>query len=111
MIDKDIFARIAKRIDSYEEAMIDMQIALTAIPALSPENGGDGEYEKSRYIILSLRRLGFYGIKEINAPDSRVSSGIRPNIIVNVPGKNLEKTAWILTHMDIVPPGELKFWS
>jgi len=110
MIDKYIFARIAERIDSYEEAMIEMQIALTAMPALSPENGGDGEYEKSRYIISSLRRLGFSGIKEINAPDSRVSSGIRPNIIVNVPGKNLKKTVWILTHIDIVPPGEIKFW-
>ena len=110
MIDKGIFARIAKRIDSYEEAMIEMQIALTAIPALSPDNGGDGEDEKSRYIISFLRRLGFSGIKEINAPDSRVSSGIRPNIIVNVPGKNLNKTVWILTHMDIVPPGEIKFW-
>ena len=110
MIDKYIFARIAERIDSYEEAMIEMQIALTAIPALSPENEGDGEYEKSRYIISSLNRLGFSGIKEINAPDSRVSSGIRPNIIVNVPGRNLKKTVWILTHVDIVPPGEIKFW-
>jgi succinyl-diaminopimelate desuccinylase len=111
MIDKDTFVRIAKRIDSYERAMIEMQIGLTAIPALSPENGGDGEYEKSRFIISSLRHLGFPNIKVIDAPDSRVSSGVRPNIIVSVPGKNIKNTAWILTHMDIVPPGEIKLWS
>jgi succinyl-diaminopimelate desuccinylase len=111
MIDKKIFARITKRINSYEDAMIEMQLALTAIPALSPDNGGDGEYEKSRYLIASLHRLGFHSIKEINAPDSRVSSGLRPNIIVNIPGKNLKKTVWILTHMDVVPPGEIKLWN
>lgn len=110
MVVRDVFARIAKRIDSFKEAMIEMQIALTAIPALSPENGGDGEYEKSRYIISSLNRMGFTDIKEINAPDDRVSSGVRPNVIVNVSGKDLKRTVWILTHMDIVPPGELKFW-
>ena len=88
-----------------------MQIGLTAIPALAPENGGDGEYEKARYLLANLRELGFTDIWEINAPDSRVSSKVRPNIIASVPGRKDNRTVWILTHLDIVPPGEMKFWD
>ena len=55
MIDQAAFDAVQKRIDSYREAMIRMQIGLTAIPALSPENGGDGEWEKSRYLLSNLR--------------------------------------------------------
>ncbi|OPY09498.1 MAG: Succinyl-diaminopimelate desuccinylase [Syntrophaceae bacterium PtaB.Bin095] len=111
MIDQAIFSTVRRRIDSYREAMIQMQIGLTAIPALAPENGGDGEYEKARYLLANLRELGFTDIWEINAPDSRVSSKVRPNIIASVPGRKDNRTVWILTHLDIVPPGEMKFWD
>ena len=111
MIDQAIFSTVQRRIDSYREAMIQMQIGLTAIPALAPENGGDGEYEKARYLLANLRELGFTDIWEINAPDSRVSSKVRPNIIASVPGRKDNRTVWILTHLDIVPPGEMKFWD
>ncbi|MDD5711570.1 MAG: M20 family metallo-hydrolase, partial [Smithellaceae bacterium] len=49
-------------------------------------------------------------VKQIDAPDARVSSASRPNVIVRVPGRTQGST-WILTHLDIVPPGELKFWN
>lgn len=111
MIDKSVFECLTERIDSYKQAMVEMQISLTAIPALSPENGGDGEYEKSRFLLSCLRRLGFPAVGELNAPDPRVSSGVRPNLIVTLSGKDKKKTIWILTHMDIVPPGEIKLWS
>jgi succinyl-diaminopimelate desuccinylase len=91
--------------------MIQMQIELTAIPALSPDSGGQGEYEKARYLKEKLTSLGFTQIREINAPDGRVASGIRPNLLVMHPGKRADKTTWILTHTDIVPPGEMAFWS
>jgi succinyl-diaminopimelate desuccinylase len=111
MTGKNIFERAARRIGNCEKAMIQMQIALTAIPALSPENGGDGEYEKAKYLYSCLRRLGFVDIIEINAPDERVSSGIRPNLITTIPGRNRGRTVWILTHLDVVPPGEMNYWE
>ena len=107
----NILERIGKRIDSYKDDMVRMQIGLTAIPALSPDSGGDGEYEKAKFLIDCLHDLGFSDIKEFNAPDKRVSSGLRPNIVVTIPGENLEKTVWILTHTDIVPPGEMSLWK
>ncbi|MBN2569454.1 MAG: M20 family metallo-hydrolase [Deltaproteobacteria bacterium] len=111
MVDKVILKKICKKIDSYRDDMIELQRLLTAIPAIGPENKGDGEYEKARVLINYMRSRGFKDIVEYNAPDDRVSSGIRPNIILTLPGRNPKKTVWILTHTDIVPPGEMNLWD
>ncbi len=111
MTDENIIKKIEERIDSYENEMIALQIALTSIPALAPENGGDGEYEKAGYLTKYLKQAGFGNISRFDAPDDRVSSRCRPNIVVNIPGNNPERTVWILTHTDVVPPGELKLWN
>jgi succinyl-diaminopimelate desuccinylase len=111
VIDKKGFDKIARRIDTYEDAMIEMQISLTAIPAISPDNGGDGEFEKAKYLSSCLKKMNFPNPIEMYAFDARVSSGFRPNLILKIPGKNTNKTSWILTHMDIVPPGEADLWD
>lgn len=111
MIDKDLFKRISDRIDSYRDAMIELQIGLTAIPAVGPENGGDGELLKANYLKKRLIELGFTNFQHYDAQDERVSSKTRPNMIVTVDGRNKSKFTWIITHLDIVPPGEIKLWS
>ena len=50
MIDEEKFKRVSQRIDSYREAMIELQIALSGVSAVGPENGGDGELFKVRFI-------------------------------------------------------------
>ncbi len=102
--------RIHKRIDGYRDEMIRLQIELTAIPALSPDNGGDGEYKKSEFLLKTLERMGFNDLRRCDAPDPRVSSGIRPNIVATLPGKS-QRSVWIMTHMDVVPPGQAGLWS
>lgn len=111
MIDSGIFQRIAKRIEGYEKDMIRLQLALTAIPALAPENGGDGEMEKAKFLVGCLRDLGFPRVENCDAPDARVPTGVRPNLIARIPGRNPDRTVWVMTHTDIVPPGELKLWE
>ncbi len=105
------FERIARRIDAYEKDMVKMQFDLTALPAMSPDNGGDGEFARVQLILSYLNEMNFPDVIEINAPDSRVSAGMRPNLYVRIPGKNTEKTVWILTHTDVVPPGETGLWN
>ena len=105
------FETIIRRIDSYKDAMIKLQVDLTAIPAMSPDNGGDGEFNKAQFIFKYLTVMNFPNVVEIDAPDSRTSSGIRPNLVVTIPGNNPQKTVWIMTHMDVVPPGELELWD
>lgn len=111
MINDDAFQKIIQKIDSFRDDMIKLQIDLTAIPALSPENGGEGEYDKARFLMSYLRKNGFGDVVEIDAPDERVASGVRPTIVAKIPGKNPDKTVWLITHTDIVPPGELKLWD
>ena len=106
-----VYESISRRIDAYENAMIKMQYELTAIPAMSPDNGGDGEFEKVQHLLSCLHELKFPQALHINAPDDRVSAGIRPNLIVHIPGRNPTATVWILTHTDIVPPGEIGLWN
>jgi len=105
------FETIIRRINSYKDAMIKLQVDLTAIPAMSPDNGGDGEFNKAQFIFKYLTVMNFPNVVEIDAPDSRTSSGIRPNLVVTIPGNNPQKTVWIMTHMDVVPPGELELWD
>ncbi len=111
MIDKNLFKRVTDRIDSYREAMIDLQIGLTAIPAVGPENGGDGELLKADYLKKRLIEMGFNNFQHYDAPDERVTSKTRPNFLATVEGSNKYKFVWIITHLDIVPPGEIKLWS
>lgn len=111
MIDKNLFKRISDRIDTYRNAMIDLQIGLTAIPAVGPENGGDGEFLKANYLEKRLTEMGFTNFQHHDAPDERVTAQIRPNFITTIDGANRSKFVWIVTHLDIVPPGEIKLWS
>ncbi len=69
MFEKDLFQRIAGRIESYRDAMIDLQIGLTAIPAVGPENGGDGELLKANYLKKRLIGPGFTNFQHYDARD------------------------------------------
>jgi succinyl-diaminopimelate desuccinylase len=111
MFDADQFKKVSQIIDSYREAMIELQTALCAVPAVGPENGGDGELLKANLLQDRLLQMGFKNFRHCDAQDQRVSSGIRPNFITTIAGKNKNRFIWIITHMDIVPPGEIKLWS
>lgn len=103
--------RVMERIDSYEDDMVRLQIELTAIPALAPESGGDGEYEKTLFLKKKLADFGFSDIESIGAPDTRVTSGVRPNLITRLKGSSGGRAVWIFTHVDVVPPGEITLWD
>ena len=80
-------ARLAARIEGYRDEMVEFQCRLTAVTALGPENGGDGEWLRSRHLIEQLRAFGLDQIEEIDAPDPRVSTGLRPNLVVRMRGR------------------------
>lgn len=110
MISQDVIQRVNARIEAYKKDMINLQIELTSIPAIAPDNGGEGEMGKAVFLTGRLHEFGFKDITRIDAPDPRVPSGVRPNIFLKIPGKQ-ERTTWIMTHLDIVPPGELNLWD
>jgi len=105
------FNEIAKRIDSFRDEMIDMQIKLCSIPAIAPTSGGEGEAKKADFLLDVLKNIGLDQIDLIKAPDMDAPSNYRPNILARYKGKNSSRTIWVMTHMDIVPPGELSMWN
>jgi succinyl-diaminopimelate desuccinylase len=103
----ELFAEL----DRKEEAVVELQRSLTAIPALGPRNGGDGEKEKAEFLLDLLRSMSIEDIREFRAPDPDVPCGYRPNIAAVIPGRNTGKTLWVISHIDVVPPGDLALWD
>jgi succinyl-diaminopimelate desuccinylase len=103
--------KIAKRIESFRDEMVDMQIKLCSIPAISPSSGGEGEVKKAEVLVDFLKKNSFSGVEVIKAPDLDADCGYRPNILAFYKGKSSAKTVWVMTHMDIVPPGEMSLWK
>ncbi len=101
---------LLRSLDSEAETVIRWQREMTARPALAPENQGEGEEAKAAWLLEELVRLGVPGLRRHPCGDERVPSGFRPNISARVPG-NSPKTLWIVGHMDVVPPGDLRLWS
>lgn len=90
---------------------VELMRRLVAIPAIAPENGGDGEYTKAKFLINYLDKMGFDELNWYDAKDVRVSNNYRPNIVAKIYGKNRERTIWFISHLDIVPPGDLAKWE
>ena len=111
MVDEPTFQRISRRIDTYRNDMVELQKALTAVPAVGPINGGNGEMLKAQLLKRRLIEMGFVSFRHYDAPDDSVSAGLRPNFLTSMEGINQSRFVWIITHLDIVPPGELNLWS
>jgi succinyl-diaminopimelate desuccinylase len=103
--------KIYQRIDEYRDEIIKFQSELTSRVALCPENGGTGEHEKAEYLKTRLEEMNPDDLLEIKAPDSRAQDGYRPNIIARWGKDESRPVVWVLSHMDIVPPGDLSLWD
>ena len=99
------------RIDGLREWAVELQRGLVAIPALDPGSGGDGEYDKAVWLEGVLRTLGFDAVERYDAPDERAKCGVRPNLVARLRGTSSARTVWIMSHLDVVPPGELSAWT
>lgn len=104
--------KVFSRISSYREEAIRMQRELTALPALSPSSGGEGEWKKAHKVREYMDAIGFERLIEYNCPDDEVPiEKTRPNQAYIIRGKRHDRTNWIMSHLDIVPPGERRLWD
>ncbi len=64
-------------------------------------------------MIEIIKDWPFDEVRVYNAPDKRAKKGVRPNILAYYYGKNGKKSPrlLILTHLDVVPPGDLSKWT
>lgn len=100
-------------IDNSKDKMVELESLLTSLPALAPENGGQGEDKKAAALTDWLLKNGFSSqqIVRFDAPDSRVESGKRPSLVVTIPGESDEHSVWVMAHLDVVPVGDLGLWK
>jgi succinyl-diaminopimelate desuccinylase len=118
MPDSDVFRRLSARIDEFEPAMVELQERLVALPAISPKSGGEGEKAKADYLRGLLESWGLE-VEEFRAPDPAAPCGYRPSLVARFsrdresrkPREREGATLWIMTHVDVVPPGPRDLWQ
>jgi succinyl-diaminopimelate desuccinylase len=103
--------KVFSAIEKMTTEMTSVSMQLIRIPAIAPENGGEGELKKAERLIQILDDMGFDKIERHDATDGRVPSNKRPNIIAYCHGEKTAERLWIVTHLDIVPPGEDSLWT
>lgn len=104
------FQPLIDALDGQADRVAALQQTLTACRALAPENGGQGEEEKTAFIAAQLRAAGVTDLRRFDAPDPRVPCGHRPNLVARIPGRS-PRTLWIFAHTDVVPSGPVEEWS
>jgi succinyl-diaminopimelate desuccinylase len=103
---RDLFAQVA----AHETDMVEMLSGLIRIPALGPRNGGEGEMKKAKWLAAYCESHGFK-VEWFNAPCPDVPDKVRPNLLVRLPGRSKARTLWIMSHIDVVPPGSEADWK
>jgi succinyl-diaminopimelate desuccinylase len=103
------FRLVCQRLETYQEDVIELQRHMVSRVALGPEVGGVGEADKAAFLKELLESWGLE-VQNYPAPDDRVPGGSRPNLVAYLPGNRPEKL-WVLSHMDVVPPGDPSLWD
>ena len=97
---------------------VELETELCKRPAISPESGGEGELDKCEFLAGWLKAQGIDQLERYDAPDSRAKGGIRPSLVATIQGGTSALSGpggsprlWIMSHLDVVPPGELSLWQ
>ena len=102
---------VISEVENLENEMVQTMMELIKIPAIAPESGGEGESKKADKLLHILKEIIIDKIEHYNAEDDRVPTQVRPNIIAYYYGEEKGEKLWIVTHMDVVPPGEESLWT
>ncbi len=101
---------LLETVENLRDEMKNSLMEMLKIPAIGPDNDGDGEAERAEFLMRLIQECGFDEVKRYDAKDHRTTSGIRPNIVAIKKGST-DKNVLILVHMDIVPEGDLDEWD
>ncbi len=102
--------QLMRRISDEEERIVKALCDMLRIKAVGPENGGAGEGERGEHLLAVAKEMGFDTVELYESEDERVPSGRRPNIVIRAKGTT-DKNVWVVTHMDVVPEGDLDAWE
>jgi len=97
-------------IDNSAALALELETRLCEHPAISPDSGGEGELDKCEFLEGWLKAQGITRLERYDAPDARAKNGVRPSLVATIPGKDDDSRFWIMSHIDVVPPGEASLW-
>ena len=97
-----------RALEGMKDEMVELLCKLVEAKAISPDFGGEGEAEKADILMEYLEDFDY--VERFDAKDDRAKEGIRPNIVAKVKGV-LDRTIWIITHLDVVPEGDVRLWK
>ena len=93
---------------------LELETELCKRPAISPDSGGEGELDKCVFLEGWLQAQGIGQLERYDVPDTRAKGGVRPNLVATIPGADTSPgngCFWIMSHLDVVPPGEASLWT
>ncbi|ASJ03407.1 diaminopimelate aminotransferase [Thermococcus profundus] len=104
---------VVREVGKLRDEMVNTLVELIKIPAISPDYGYEGEYDKAQKLLEIIKDWPFDKVEVYEAPDERAKNGVRPSILAYYYGQEGDKSPrlWILTHIDVVPPGDLSKWT
>ncbi len=97
---------VEKLCEDYRREMIEVACKLIELKAISPDYGGEGELDKAEYVESLLSE---FEVKRYDAKDDRAKGGVRPNVVAEV--VEGERMLWIVSHLDVVPEGDVSLWE
>jgi len=104
-----ILRSVFRRIEKSEDAVLLLEKNLIENPAISPENGGKGEYNKAKFLNDYFKSRNI-NVERYDAIDPGAEKGIRPNLIVNIKGDSSRRFC-VISHLDVVPEGDRSNWD
>ncbi len=105
-MDGNGFEIMADLLEKSRDEMAETLSRMIAIKAISPLSGGDGESNRARFLKTLLESWGFQ-VKEYVYKDDTGTD--RPNLAVKYGA--MDKTIWIIPHMDTVSEGDPGLWN
>ena len=102
--------QLTELVSEDEDRIVKVLCDMLRIKAVGPENGGAGEGERGAFMLELVKGLGFDSVEMHESEDPRVPSGKRPNIVIRTKGTT-DKNIWVVTHLDVVPEGDLSAWD
>jgi succinyl-diaminopimelate desuccinylase len=112
---EDLTRNISLAAEAMEGEMVRFLSDLISVPSVGPSSGGEGEWDRVAMIEGWARAMGLDDIQRLDVEDLSVPSGMRPNLVVwlrrDEGGGADGPRLLVVTHTDVVPPGNLGEWT
>jgi succinyl-diaminopimelate desuccinylase len=105
---------IHEAVAALESEMVLFLSGLISRPSVGPSSGGEGEWNRVEWIQEQALAMGLDDLERLDADDPTVPSGKRPNLVIWLrrgEGPYEGPRLLVLTHSDVVPPGNLDDWT